>query len=300
MDFYTVLRTFSSNDEIKSHLTFLKNTNNLNQNDLNLVLKIADCHDINMSEILLEFGANPDTTDPFLNTLLIINCKRKYNNESNEIIKILLENGANPNFQNSVGKTALMYASERKNNTDIVELLIKYKANLNIYDINQNTALIYAVMYDNIDALKLLIKAGANINHKDTLDWTSVNFAIQSRSPESLKLLLENGADINRIDNNSDSPLIHAIYFQDVGMVKMLLSMGANVFQYKNILKIARRQGQPNEIINLIKNYINMYLHILKPKMHTKNNNIETNYGYSFEKILPLELRKRLLKFILG
>ena len=80
------------------------------------------------------------------------------------VVESLLENGANVNTRNKDNDTALIWATV-KNNKEIVEVLLKYKPNLNSIDNNKWSALMYACnSHQSKDIVELLVNAGANIN----------------------------------------------------------------------------------------------------------------------------------------
>jgi ankyrin repeat protein len=75
--------------------------------------------------------------------------------------KLLLEYGADPNIK--LAEPPIVRAA-RMNLIDIVEELVKYKCNVNIEDKAGKTALGWAIYNNNLDMIKLLIKNNANID----------------------------------------------------------------------------------------------------------------------------------------
>jgi len=91
-----------------------------------------------------------------------------------QLVEILLEQGANPDFRNEVKtKTAVggkkyvpLIIAARNGNNDIAELLIKHNADRNSTDENHKSAYNYAVENGNTVLIKLLDPSfGARINH---------------------------------------------------------------------------------------------------------------------------------------
>ena len=72
---------------------------------------------------------------------------------------------------------------------EIVEKLIAVKADLNQFDSQGKTALIYAVFFNKNDIAKLLILAGANKNQKDSDGKTALDFANFNKNTELIILL---------------------------------------------------------------------------------------------------------------
>lgn len=72
-----------------------------------------------------------------------------------DLAEILLVKGANPDLTNVQGITALMYAVQFENKK-LVELLLKHKANTKLLDNKGNSAFEYAVKTKNEDIINLL------------------------------------------------------------------------------------------------------------------------------------------------
>lgn len=75
-------------------------------------------------------------------------------------IQTLLERGANANSVNDDGATALHLAVGLERQT--VELLIRYRANVNVQDSNGNTPLVEMAKHGNGQNLVLMLDAGAD------------------------------------------------------------------------------------------------------------------------------------------
>jgi len=90
---------------------------------------------------------------------------------------------------NSHKDTALIYAAY-KGYTDIVELLIKNRANLNIQDENGLTALMWAAGCGHIEIAKLLIEKGADLKKQDKDKRTALMLAVGNNRNLIAKLLI--------------------------------------------------------------------------------------------------------------
>jgi ankyrin repeat protein len=111
-------------------------------------------------------------------------------------VKRLLSRGADPNAADDVGQTPLHWAAYI-GRSDIVRLLLKYGANLNIktkYD--GRTPLHVAAAYE-VSVVKLLIKYGADVNARDSRGRTPLYIALEERNVDVVKALLRHGADPN-------------------------------------------------------------------------------------------------------
>lgn len=94
---------------------------------------------VNIAELLLQNGANPNKKDRSNYTALM----SAIINGHEAIALMLLRHGADPNIQNNNKKTALMYAVE-KGYWNLTELLLNLGARINIEDKNHRTVLDYA------------------------------------------------------------------------------------------------------------------------------------------------------------
>ena len=97
---------------------------------------------IEMTEILLEYGANINAQDYNGKTVLHYACYGG-NYYDYDILIVLLHNHANPNIQNNIGETSLHIACSRWD-SKMVLILIQYHSNVNIQTITDgNTPLHY-------------------------------------------------------------------------------------------------------------------------------------------------------------
>lgn len=121
------------------------------KNGYTALMLAAEDDPINIVEILLANGADPNIQNRYGRTALLMASEKG----RKKIVKILLARGAGPNFQNIYGNTALMEAS-RRGNTEIVKILLKTKeADPDIQNIHGKTAAMIARAngHDNIAQL---------------------------------------------------------------------------------------------------------------------------------------------------
>lgn len=132
--------------------------------------------------------------------------------------KKLILNGANINYQPRGARsppTAIEVAIYN-NCTEIVELLIKNKVNVNYIDKRDDTTLLHKALshYSSnantsikaFDTLKLLIDARVRVNYRNSDDDTALHMAAAYRY-DITKLLIESGADINSENKDGDTPI---------------------------------------------------------------------------------------------
>ena len=117
---------------------------------------------------LTSLGANINLQDNKGQSALMRLCNNSIYRARHDIFLNLLERGTDVNTQDQSRKTALMIASAREKVVFAAELL-KRGAKLNMQDSEGNTALIIAFKavghdYNNSDLVELLIRKGADIN----------------------------------------------------------------------------------------------------------------------------------------
>jgi ankyrin repeat protein len=148
----------------------------------------------------LKDGANPNliiTGQPLLVLLMSSNAESIV-----QIVEILLKSGANVNLQDSTGATALMYAAQ-EGNEPLVKTLITAGAKTTP-QANQTytaTALIIAITAQtpSLPIIKILLKASDikdSINLQDTSGLTALMWAAKTGNLAAVEALITAGADV--------------------------------------------------------------------------------------------------------
>jgi ankyrin repeat protein len=149
------------------------------------------------------------------------------------------------------GPTALQEAAE-KGYTDIVELLIENKANVNESAGDNYTPLHYAIKNDNYEIAEILIENGADVDNQPDGDEdhpTPLYLAVECGWQDFVELLIDNDADIDKVSGQdiNGSPLYIAAYLNDPDIVKFLIERGADINRVNNHgetpLDVAKRGG---------------------------------------------------------
>ena len=157
---------------------------------------------------LIELGASTNLVD----NLHITALHRAVFNGSPEIVELLLDNGVIVDLTGPENRTALMAASTFKDekHEKVLELLIKYGAEVNKTDIHGFSALEYAAASGTPNALKTLLNAGADLHHKTHDNKTAADLALEYGHTEIAKILIspsaETSIDIHEVlvtDNGS-------------------------------------------------------------------------------------------------
>ncbi|MGB8956993.1 MAG: ankyrin repeat domain-containing protein [Tumebacillaceae bacterium] len=108
--------------------------------------------------------------------------------------EMLLRLGANPNYRGGkFGDTALTSAVIM-GKREIVELLINYKANVNIQDFDGGTPLIWATLGQHADLVQLLLDRGADPNIRENDGQTALQLAIEHNFIHIERILRDAGA----------------------------------------------------------------------------------------------------------
>ncbi|OUM60967.1 hypothetical protein PIROE2DRAFT_27019, partial [Piromyces sp. E2] len=183
---------------------------------------------ITMMKSLLDHGANLNLLCQYRLTPLMVAAK----DSLEEVTELFLEYGADPNFQDSDGDTALSMACIR-NNQIIVDILLRNdKVDLNLATNEQFTPLMIAcIKWDTIiTMIKFLLKQpGINVNVQNNKGYTPLILACYKHNETIARLLIQHGADVNIATHKKVTPLMMACQNRSFILVDLLLQQGAQV-----------------------------------------------------------------------
>lgn len=150
-----------------------------------------------------------------------------------DIVSMLIKAGADVNIKNSDGYTALINAAWT-GNPNIAKILIGAGADINHKNKYGTTALVSAIEYGKLDVVKLLIGAGADIDAVDNFGHTALYYALKidkytHRRPDIVQVLIESGADVNIKDRNGWTALMSAAHVGHSEVVETLLNAGTDI-----------------------------------------------------------------------
>ncbi|KAK1448331.1 hypothetical protein CCUS01_11739 [Colletotrichum cuscutae] len=132
-----------------------------------------------------------------------------------EIVTLLLERGANPDLGTGED-TCPIIAAAMKGEQAILELLVKAKAEVNVFGgWDNSTVLINAVINLPVESLRVLVDAGADVNLADQEADTPLIVAAREGDADSVRFLLDNGADIFHVNEDNENALQSAIQHGD-------------------------------------------------------------------------------------
>ncbi|XP_059168435.1 serine/threonine-protein phosphatase 6 regulatory ankyrin repeat subunit B-like [Physella acuta] len=109
----------------------------------------------------------------------------------------------------------------------MVKLLLEHKADVNLIDSNDKTALCYSVENGFVEIVKLLVDNDADVNYASFT--TPLHESCKRETFELVKMLVEAGADVNKIDKSGDSPLCISAQRGKIDIVIFLVENGADV-----------------------------------------------------------------------
>lgn len=184
----------------------------------------AESNHIDMVKLLIRSGADINAVDSRGKTPLA--CAAM--GERIEIMKELLQSGADVEKEDVNGMTSIFHALQFASDITSIELLINYKANVNVVDkIGWYPIHIANGRYENI-FLEVLIRNGANIRVKDRGGRTLLHRSVWINNSR-LKMFINAGLDVNEKDNTGKTPLHHAATHPMGNSVEILLRHGADV-----------------------------------------------------------------------
>ncbi|KAJ7185146.1 ankyrin repeat-containing domain protein [Mycena haematopus] len=174
-----------------------------------------------------------------------------------EIVDLLLKKGADINLEVEYYGSALG-AAAFQGILDVVSFLLKKGADVNITNGHYGSVLEAAAYQGSLATVSLLLEHGANINLVGGHYGSALEAAAYQGSLKIVSFLLENGADINLAGGHYGSALGAAAYQGSLEIVIFLLEKGANINlaggYYGSALSAAAYRGSLEIIILLLKN----------------------------------------------
>ncbi|XP_026301545.1 ankyrin repeat domain-containing protein 65 isoform X2 [Apis mellifera] len=184
---------------------------------------------VEVARILLEAGANPNKRYFFGSEINLVSPVDL------QCMELLLAFGAQPNTRDRAGLTPLMKAARLPQGIASVLLLLSYGADVNsMADVRHDyrTVLHYAILGDDPTVIDLLLKQGARLDlGPEYQKPTALDLAILKGDPSIVQKLLESGADVNATSPIIGSPL-HVACADNIPnrleILSMLLERGAD------------------------------------------------------------------------
>lgn len=264
-------------------------------------------------DLLMQNGANfNDLKDIKKNDeclLLSIMCNKP------DLLENLLMNGANPDKRigNDDGDP-ILFRAIMKNSLEMVQILIKYKADVNIVNKNKMTPLMVAVKIGNTEITLLLVKNGADVNAKlenghdalvillglddfeqkteiakclipqEVRSFIFLNNLVDKtnkikNSVNKFKFMIENGASVDSKDEKTgETILMRAVIYSNKEIVEYLIKKGANVNieskRRKTALQLAKSNRYESSLSEEIYELVKNAYYMSNPKKPSEKKTI--------------------------
>ena len=171
-----------------------------------------------------------------------------------DIISLLLRYGADVNLQDAAGLTAVDDALASGNASSL--LLDAAGSGLDLDDPASLPLLVIAAGQGNVTLLERLLARGHNVNWQNAEGETALANAASQGQETTLQQLLSAGADTQLQDKNGRTPLMLAAASGHVGALTLLHEAGGNVNQQDQqehtALTLAAANGQVNAVAWLL------------------------------------------------
>ena len=178
-------------------------------------------------KLLLTYGADINKADYNGVTALMIAA----NWGNVEAVQCLLRNShIQMNKRDKFGGTAFMHlAVAEQNSCPMLEIFLRYGADINQADDEGITALMSAIPKNNMNLFECLVyNRTIIIDQPDKRGMTALMWAVRYNNCPMIKILLDRGADVNKRNNSGMTPLMKAAHDGQIDVVQCLFD-NANV-----------------------------------------------------------------------
>ena len=181
---------------------------------------------IEIVKALIEHGADVNAMNRKRNTPL----HRAAAAGNVQVAKILIDNGANVNMRGYLGRVPLHDVAS-SGSAELTTLLMENNADPAARDdYTRITPMHVAATFGYIDVIKVLLKYGADINIGNRYGDTPLHKSAEYSKPEVADFLLQQGALVDVEGRSERTPLLTAAAYGQSQVVQMLLNRGANIF----------------------------------------------------------------------
>jgi len=142
-------------------------------------------------------------------------------------VTLFLEAGVNTELANERGWTPIILAVFN-GHEEIINLLIKHKANVHARDLHENTPLHWCADAGQMECAKLLVENSAEIDARNKSGLTPLFKAVSGRHLGVVLLLLDSGADFDAVMGDGSTALHKAAAMGYTEIVRTLLFQGAD------------------------------------------------------------------------
>jgi ankyrin repeat protein len=185
-----------------------------------------------------------------------------------EVIQLLLTRDIHidgPDGRDDLGRSPLHWACASGKLHLAEQLLTRpknAKANIHAVEIREKTSLHLAAAHDKGDIVELLLRYQANVNAKSDGGWTPLHTACDKGSAEIVRILLKAGADVNVKLLNGMSPLHLAAQGGHAAVVELLLGRkevkraARDIFGFTPFLRAA--QHKRKDVVQILAPFRNV------------------------------------------
>ncbi|XP_043466930.1 ankyrin-3-like [Leptopilina heterotoma] len=144
----------------------------------------------------------------------------------NSVSTLLNEN----NLEKSVHGKRMLHVAAARGHLQIVDLLIKNGAKLNVEDFKKRTPFYVALQQNKVEVAEFLLENGARIDIPRKGGRTTLRVAIKTQNIRIVERLLKQGAMVNvRDDISRMKPIDLAASLNNIQLVELLLKYGAKM-----------------------------------------------------------------------
>ncbi len=194
-------------------------------------LKDGNIIDLKSIRSYLDMGADANAADNMDEPLLY----KAVMYRNIPLIQLLIKYGADINKETYYESTPL-YRTACINKDEslykvnkIMGLFLKHGVNVDDGNISDDTALYVSSGNGNIKGIKLLLEYGANINASNCYGYTPLFEAVKNNLTDVVKVLIDRGAMINVHDEKGKTPLFTAVKLKQINMINLLIDHGASI-----------------------------------------------------------------------
>lgn len=142
-----------------------------------------------------------------------------------DLAKATLIKGHKPDPVDTYRRTPLIIAA-MAGNSDLIELLVEFKANLNSRDDAGAGGFHYAAARGHVDVVEMLVELGAQVNIENRQGMTPLMVAAANGRVEIVQILLDNKVDATRNDFTGRSALMWAERNGRQNVIRLLRQAG--------------------------------------------------------------------------
>lgn len=202
----------------------------------------AEGNDVWLVERLIVRGAEVNIKDANYQTPLHLAMTSNEGESHFNVMETLLKKEADVDSQDRYGKSTLHYF-ERWTSDKIINLLLRFEANVNLVDGDGNIPLVESIYVSNVEAVRQLVEHGSSVVKINTITGsTPLHYACCNCRKNICKYLLLRGADVDTLDFQGRSPLMHLLESQN-NYISSVIDMLKFLLKYADVNTIGSTKG---------------------------------------------------------